>query len=126
MSSHARWVVVNRTANPVVRTVLRSPLHPIASDRVALLTVTGRKSGREYTIPVRYKLQADGETARIVPSWAAQKRWWRNLTGDGAPVRIRIRGQERSAHAVAHGDPESGVVVEVTLDPDAVAATTAA
>ena len=41
-----------RIGNPIVRAVLRSPLHRILSRHVVLLTVTGRKSGRAYTVPV--------------------------------------------------------------------------
>jgi hypothetical protein len=44
------------------------------------------------------------------------KRWWRNLTDPGARVRMRLRGGERSGHAVARGDQRSGVTVEIAFD----------
>jgi len=114
-SSHAGFAVLNRTANPLVRGILRSPLHPLFSRRLALITVTGRASGREYTFPVLY--ERDGDTVRVVVGWPQRKRWWRNLTGAGAPVGIRLAGVERGGHAVATGDEDSGVEVAITLDP---------
>jgi hypothetical protein len=114
--SRGRWGLFNRTVNEVMRPVLRSPLHPLLSKRVALITVTGRKSGRQFTIPVGYR-QA-GNTIQIEVGWPEQKLWWRNLRGEGAPVRVRIRGREHAGHAVAHGDERTGVTVEVDLRPD--------
>ena len=109
-----RWAIVNRTGNRVVRLLLRSPLHPLASRNLALITVTGRRSGRKFTFPVSY-LQED-DRVRITVGWPDQKLWWRNLRGEGGPVRLRIRGVERTGHAVARGDERTGVTVEVQLD----------
>jgi hypothetical protein len=117
MSSRRFWAVWNRTANPVVRLVLRSPLHGLLSRRTALTTVTGRRSGREFTFPVGYEQR--GDSVRITVGSPEHKRWWRNLTDAGAPVRMRLRGVERSGHAVASGDERSGVTVEIALDHSA-------
>jgi F420H(2)-dependent quinone reductase len=114
MRSRRFWAVWNRTANPVVRLVLRSPLHVLLSRRTALITVTGRSSGRQFTFPVGYEQR--GENVRITVGWAEHKRWWRNLTDAGAPVRMRLRGVERSGHAVARGEPRSEVTVNVAFD----------
>jgi hypothetical protein len=109
------FVLVNRTANPLLVRLLRAPgAHHLLSHRLALITVTGRKSGREFTFPVRYTERDD--TIRIVPSMPERKVWWRNLRDGGAPVRIRIRGHERAGHAIAEGTAEAGVVVTVRLD----------
>ena len=43
---------VLRLLNPLLAALLRSPLHRLASKNLMLLTVTGRKSGRTYTLPV--------------------------------------------------------------------------
>lgn len=110
-----RWTVFNRTANQVVRLLLRSPFHPLVSRQLALITVTGRRSGREFTFPVGYRVE--GDQVRVNVGWPDQKLWWRNLRGEGAPVRLSIRGVERAGHAVARGDKGSGVTVEVVLDP---------
>jgi hypothetical protein len=112
-AGHTRFAVLNRTMNPVIGAVLRSPAHRLLSGQLALITVTGRVSGREYTIPVLY--ERDGDTVRIEVGWPERKRWWRNLTGAGGDVRVRLGGEERTGHAVAHGDEASGVTVEVTL-----------
>jgi hypothetical protein len=104
---------MNRTGNPLVRLLLRSPLHRLASGRLALITVTGRKSGREHTFPVGY--ERVGDTVEVPVLWPERKLWWRNLRGDGAPVRLRLRGEDRAGHAVVRGDEHSGVSVEVRL-----------
>jgi deazaflavin-dependent oxidoreductase (nitroreductase family) len=86
------FVVVNR----MVRLMLESPLHAAASGSLMLITFTGRKSGKTYTTPVRY-LERDGVV------WAftsLDTKWWRNLEG-GAPVRLRIGGEERAYRAEA-------------------------
>jgi F420H(2)-dependent quinone reductase len=114
MRSRRFWTVWNHTANPVVRLVQRSPLHGLLSRRTALITVTGRSSGREFIFPVGYEQR--GDSVRITVGSPEHKRWWRNLTDAGAPVRMRLRGVERSGHAVARGDQRSGVTVEIAFD----------
>jgi hypothetical protein len=106
--------VINQTVNRVTRPLLRSPAHGLLSRRLLLITVTGRRSGRRFTIPVSY-LERDGRLL-IQPSAPERKLWWRNLRGEGAPVRVRLRGRDRTGHAVARGDEHAGVRVEVTLD----------
>jgi hypothetical protein len=111
---HAPFAVWNRTGNLAVALVLRSPLHPIASRQLALITVTGRRSGREYTFPVGYRRQ--GERVTIPVGWPERKLWWRNLRG-GAAVRLRLRGHDHTGRAEVRGDEVSGVIVEVQLHP---------
>jgi deazaflavin-dependent oxidoreductase (nitroreductase family) len=111
---HAPFAVFNRTANRVVRGLLRTPLHRVASGRLALITVTGRRSGRAYTFPVAYS--QDGDHVTIGVEWPQRKVWWRNLR-DGGDVRLRLRGVDRAGHAQAHGDEHTGVTVRVALDP---------
>jgi hypothetical protein len=55
-TGRARFALLNRVINPLVRWLIRSPLHWLASRRLALITYTGRRSGRAYTIPVGYQL----------------------------------------------------------------------
>jgi len=67
-----------------------------------LITFTGRKSGRQYTTPVRYF--RDSETVRCFTS--AENQWWRNLRG-GADVVYRIEGRDSRYRAKAiENDPE--------------------
>jgi deazaflavin-dependent oxidoreductase (nitroreductase family) len=104
---------MNRFINPLVRLLLRSPLHGLASDSLLLLTYHGRKSGQAYTLPVQYV--QSGQTFYIVVGMAGQKRWWRNLIG-GAPVRLWVHGEELPATAEAiSGDQRGEDVVDGLL-----------
>jgi hypothetical protein len=93
------FVVRNRAVNPLVRWLIRSPLHGLASRRIALITYTGRRSGHRYTIPVGYKMA--GVDVTITVGSPDRKVWWRSLTGTDAPVELVVRGQRRTGHAVA-------------------------
>ena len=100
--------------NPLFRALLRSPLHPLLSPALLLLTVTGRHSGRRYSIPVGY--QRDGDDLVVMVSEARRKQWWRNYYEPG-PVSVRLRGGERPGRAelVAPGSEEFRALVERTL-----------
>jgi F420H(2)-dependent quinone reductase len=112
-SGHGRFGFLNRTGNPILKALLRSPLHGVASGRLALITVTGRRTGRRFTFPVGYTKRDDRVTIGV--GWPERKVWWRNLR-QPAPVKMRIRGQSYTGTAVADGDEQSGVRVNVTLD----------
>jgi hypothetical protein len=112
---HGGSAVLNRAVNPLVRLVLRSPLHRLASRRLALITYTGRRSGRLYTIPVGYEMA--GLQVRINVGAPDRKAWWRSLTGTGAPVELVVRGRRRTGHAVAARAGDQALV-RVTLDDD--------
>ena len=73
--------------NPLFTLILRSPLHPVLSKRLVLLTFTGRKSGNRYTTPIGYA-RVDG-----VLLSGTEGRWKANLRG-GVPVRVLLRGQD--------------------------------
>jgi deazaflavin-dependent oxidoreductase (nitroreductase family) len=124
---------LNRVANPVVRALLRSTLHGLLSRNVMLITVTGRRTGRSYTLPVQYARR--GETVYIFSP--GDRRWWRNLD-EGGPVTARIgtetlagvgeilRGTATDdARAALDGTPPAksarrfpnGVIVRLRLDP---------
>jgi hypothetical protein len=104
---------MNRIVNPALRTILRSPIHRLASGRVALITYTGRRSGREYTIPCFYRDKGDEVT--IAVGWPDRKVWWRNLTGDGGPVRLLVNGQELRGHGVATREGGQDALVRVRV-----------
>lgn len=82
--------------NPLVVAVLRSPFHWVMSAGLVLITVTGRRSGRRYTIPVGY--QRDGDVLTVMVSEAARKSWWRNYREPG-PVELRLRGRDTRGRA---------------------------
>jgi hypothetical protein len=89
------WLM-NRVVNPVVRGLLRSPLHRLLSRRLVLLRVTGRRSGRTFELPVAY---VRGDTGLVVTVGAPErKRWWRNIEGP-TPITAVLRGRTRSGVA---------------------------
>ena len=81
---------------------------------LAMLTYTGRRSGRSFTIPVGYRRH--GDEVAIGVSMPEAKTWWRNFLGDGAPLVLRLDGADRAGHAVARRDPQGRVTVTVRLD----------
>ena len=81
------------TGNDFVAMLLRSPFHFLLGNTM-LLTVTGRKSGREYTTPVGY--YRSGGNLWVISS--RDRAWWRNLRG-GAPVKMHMRGKDVTGHA---------------------------
>lgn len=103
---------MNRTVNPIVRAVLRSPAHGLLSRRVALLTVTGRRSGRTFTFPVMYR--RDGSHVTLTVGSPERKRWWRNLRG-GAAVELMLGRVRYAGTARAQGDEDGAVTVDVEL-----------
>ena len=100
--------------NPVIGALLRSPLHPLLSPGLLLLTVTGRHSGRRYSIPVGY--QREGDDLVVMVSEARRKQWWRNYYEPG-PVGVRLRGRDRAGRAalVSPGSEEFQEIADRTL-----------
>ena len=96
------WKFLMKVLNPLVKFMLRSPLHVILSSSYMLITVTGRKSGRHYTTPVQYKLE--GDTVYIITFGGYT--WWKNLRG-GAPVDLLIRGKNYHGQATTSTDSET-------------------
>jgi hypothetical protein len=106
------FAFVNRRLNPIVGWVLRSPAHRLLSRRLALITVTGRRSGRAYTFPVGYTETPEGVTITVAAPKA--KVWWRNLTSP-APVELLIQGTRFTGSGQAH-ESDGRVTVAVTVD----------
>jgi deazaflavin-dependent oxidoreductase (nitroreductase family) len=100
--------------NPLIAALLRSPLHPLLSPGLLLLTVTGRKTGQRYSIPVGY--QRDGNEIVVMVSEARRKQWWRNYYEPG-PISVRLRGEDRAGRAdlVAPGSDQFREISEETL-----------
>jgi hypothetical protein len=107
------FAILNRAVNPLVRWLLRSRLHWLVSRRLTLISYTGRRSGRRYTIPVGYRIA--GLQVTITVGSPDRKVWWRSLTGPGAPVELRIGGRRRSGHGVATRARDQAFV-QVALD----------
>ena len=93
----------NRLVNPVVRLLLRSPLHPLLSRSLVILSYPGRKSGRWRSLPCTYA--RDGQVLYVVPGQPDRKVWWRNLR-QPTPVQLRLQGRDLNGTATASSDPE--------------------
>ncbi len=92
-----------RVVNPVMKVLLRSPLHAIASGSLALLHFRGRKSGREFVTPLSY-VRENGTVCFLS---AHSTRWWMNLREEGVPVSIEIARETYTGKArLWDGDSE--------------------
>jgi deazaflavin-dependent oxidoreductase (nitroreductase family) len=78
--------------NPMVIWLLRSPLHRFLDKNTMVITVSGRKSGKLYTLPVSYI--RDGETLLVISQ--KDRTWWKNLQG-GAKVTVFVQGHTLQA-----------------------------
>ena len=87
-----------RIGNAFMVPLLRSRLGARMKD-LALLTYTGRKTGRRYTIPVGIH-ELDGDAVVLTASG-----WKANLRG-GAEVEIRTGGRSRACHAEVVEEPD--------------------
>ncbi|GIH14210.1 nitroreductase/quinone reductase family protein [Rugosimonospora africana] len=90
---------LQRFGNSVVRVLLRSPLHRVLSRRLLIVTVTGRRTGRIYRLPVGY-VEHDGTL--LIGAGGA----WRRNVRPGEPVSVRLRGRNRLADAEVITDEE--------------------
>lgn len=88
--------------NPIVIWILRSPLHSLMDKGTILITFTGRKSGKEYTIPISY--MRDGDALLMISQ--REHRWWKNLRG-GAQVTLYLQGHTLKARGEVFTDIET-------------------
>ncbi|MEM1153702.1 MAG: hypothetical protein AAGI44_06145 [Pseudomonadota bacterium] len=79
-----------RIINPIVRTLLRSPLHGLMSRNTVLVEFKGRKSGRAFVLPVSYFQQRN----QIICCTAKENIWWRNLL-QVDDIHLVLRGKRR-------------------------------
>ncbi len=102
--------------------VFNAPIAALANSRrfgrlidrnIAMLTYTGRRSGRTFSIPVGYR-RSGGEIV-ISVNMPEAKTWWRNFLDAGGPLTLRLDGAERAGHAVANRDNNGRVTVTVRL-----------
>jgi deazaflavin-dependent oxidoreductase (nitroreductase family) len=91
---------VMRAVNIPMRLILGLPFPTPLGGRLMLVYFTGRKTGRRYRQPLSYVRQG---TTLLTPGGG---NWKRNLQS-GEPVRIRLRGHDRSATPEIVTDPET-------------------
>lgn len=78
-----------RLANPVVRALLRSPLHRLLSGSLAVLAYEGHRSQRTFAIPVLYAETIHGYV--LLAARPERKRWWRTFR-EPAAANLLVRG----------------------------------
>ncbi len=84
-------------ANSMMRWMLTTPgLQRMVGQGVALLTFTGRRSGKTYTIPVSYSRQ--GDTVTVITK--RLRTWWHNFETPAA-VEVRLAGRNYTGTAEA-------------------------
>jgi deazaflavin-dependent oxidoreductase (nitroreductase family) len=89
---------VMRVINVPMRFLLGLPVRTPLSERLMLVSYTGRKTGKAYRQPVSYVQQAD----TLLTPGGGQWKW--NLR-DGQPVRICLRGRDLLARPELVKDP---------------------
>lgn len=100
--------------NAPVAALAKSPrFGRLVSRNIAMVTYTGRRSGRTFSIPVAYRRSGDDVIIRV--NMPDAKTWWRNFLGDGAPLTLRIDGTDHAGHAVATSDEKGNVAVTARL-----------
>lgn len=82
--------------NPLMLRILPSPFHWLASSQIALVTFTGKKSGRVFTTPMAY--HDFGDTIIIALAETKGRNWWRNYI-ETAPMDMLIKGKWRHGSA---------------------------
>jgi hypothetical protein len=75
-----------RLVNPILSTLLRTPLAGPLGKQLMVLSFTGRKSGRQFTIPVSAHV-IDGDL------YALAGAVWKNNFRDGAPAQVVYGGK---------------------------------
>lgn len=88
--------------NDFMSWILRSPLHGMLSSGMMLITVTGRRTGKEYTLPVGYY----PENGYLWVITSRDRTWWKNLKG-GADVSLLLKRKPVRAYAELELDPQS-------------------
>jgi hypothetical protein len=98
---------------PVAALANSGPFGRFVGRNVAVITYTGRRSGRTISTPVSYRRK--GDELQIAANLPDAKNWWRNFLGDGAALSVRLDGTDRAGHAVAERDATGHVTVHVRL-----------
>lgn len=103
-STPPRWL------NALMRMMLWTPgLQRLLGRSTALITFTGRRSGRTFTTPVTYFRIGE----RVIVTAHRSRRWWRNLE-DQPIVGLRLAGRTHSGKARVRGDPRDALSDLVT------------
>lgn len=80
-------------ANPVVRFLLRTPLAGVVRNQVMVVSVTGRRTGRRYSIPLSAH-RIDGDL------YALSSAPWKHNFRNGATAEVLLGGKTACMRAV--------------------------
>ena len=84
---------------------------------LTIITYTGHKSGKLYSMPVGYRRR--GNTIVLQSKHGSEtKTWWRNFLNDGRAITLWLDGAERVGHAIAVPDDQGNVIITVTFPGD--------
>lgn len=101
--------------NRLVAPILRAPVvGGMLSRSMTEITYTGRRSGKQFSLPVAYRRRGADEVI-VGVAMPDKKNWWRNFDPGPAPIGIRFEGVDRTGTAVAKVTDE-GTAVYITLD----------
>ena len=87
--------------NPIIKGLLRSPLHGLLDGTLMLLTYTGCKTGKQYTIPIGYFVWGQGELMSF-----SSARWWTNLRSSKS-VWLLLKGRRVQAAPIVIEEREA-------------------
>lgn len=84
--------ILFRLVNGVVALLSETPLHRLFSHQVLVLRFNGRRSGKQYAIPVSF-LSVEEDGGQILHCMTdRQGIWWKNLLQEGS-IAISMKGQ---------------------------------
>lgn len=81
---------------------------------IAIVTYTGRRSGKTFSLPVGFR--RSGDTVTIGVAAPDLKNWWKNFLDGPEPISLELNGEQRAGQATARRDAKN-VTVTVVLEP---------
>ena len=94
--------IFGKVLNPIIQSILKSPLHPLMSEHSLVIKYIGRESGKEYSFPAYY--HSAGNSLQVLVEKAED--WWRSLK-NGANVKVIMKGRELRGWAEAVRDTQN-------------------
>ena len=94
-----------RWFNGAISWILRSPMHALVSKDMMLITVTGRKTGTEYTLPVSYAREGD----IVICSADRSRGWWKNVRS-GDTVTLQLCGRKVPGRAKVISEDKEALI----------------
>ena len=76
--------------NPLIRIILRSPLHFLLDGNLIAISYTGRRSGRRFSLVTMYA--EFGKELLVIVAQPEKKKWWRNFH-EKASADVLFKGQ---------------------------------